>query len=247
MKSRVILITGGSSGIGSDLCFRAAEKFDTLIFTYFKNKKKADELKKNLLKINPNIFLFRLDLSKIESINQLLNNIKKNKLHVDVLINNAAVSQIKKINLINSKDWDSVMNANLKGPFFLSQNIVENMRRNKWGRIVNMSSIGGQWGGKDQVHYAISKTGILGMTKSFAKIYSEYNITCNAVSPGLVLTKMSKKEINSKAGKKKIKSIPIGRIANTNEVTEVILFLCDDKSSYITGQTVNVNGGMLFN
>ena len=247
-ENKVILVTGGSKGIGENICIKAASKYSTLIFTYHKNQKKAFAIKNRLLNINQNIHALKLDLTKQKSINKLLSDIK-NKIkikNIDILINNAAVSQIKKVSKITNKDWEFVLNSNLRGPFFLTQKIVEQMKNKQWGRIVNISSIGGQWGGKDQVHYAISKSGIIGMTKSFAKVYSKSNITCNAVSPGLVLTNMSKNEIYSKAGKKKIKNIPVGRIANMSEITDTVMFLCKKESSYITGQTINVNGGMLF-
>jgi 3-oxoacyl-[acyl-carrier protein] reductase len=129
MPNKIALITGGSSGIGSDLCYKAAKKFDKVIFTYFKNKKKANLLYKKLIQINPNIFYFYLDLSSMGSINELLAKLKKKKLSVNILINNAAVSQIKNISLINYKDWNFVMNSNLRGPFFLTQKLIKNMKK----------------------------------------------------------------------------------------------------------------------
>ena len=247
MINKTILITGGSSGIGKNLTLKAIEKYKNVLFTFNNNKKKALILKKNLKKKNFNVKCFKLDLSSYESILKFCKLIKKEKIFIDILVNNAATSQIKNVEKIKGEDWDYVLNTNLKGPFFLSQKLIGNMKKKRWGRIVNISSIGGQWGGKDQVHYAISKSGMIGMTRSFAKVYSKFNITTNTVSPGLVETSMSKKEIMSKQGKKKIDNIPIGRIANMNEITSSILFLCSQESSYITGQTLNLNGGMLFN
>ena len=247
MINKTILITGGSSGIGKNLTLKAIEKYKNVLFTFNNNKKKALILKKNLKKKNFNVKCFKLDLSSYDSILKFCKLIKKEKIFIDILINNAATSQIKNVEKIKGEDWDYVLNTNLKGPFFLSQKLIGNMKKKRWGRIVNISSIGGQWGGKDQVHYAISKSGMIGMTRSFAKVYSKFNITTNTVSPGLVETSMSKKEIMSKQGKKKIDNIPIGRIANMNEITSSILFLCSQESSYITGQTLNLNGGMLFN
>lgn len=247
MLNKTILITGGSSGIGKNLTLKACEKYKNVLFTFNNNKKKALILKENLKKKNLNVKCFKLDLSSYDSILNFYKLIKKEKIFIDILINNAATSQIKNVEKIKGKDWDYVLNTNLKGPFFLSQKLIGNMKKKRWGRIVNISSIGGQWGGKDQVHYAISKSGVIGMTRSFAKVYSMFNITTNTVSPGLVETSMSKKEIMSKQGKKKIDNIPIGRIANMNEITSSILFLCSQESSYITGQTLNLNGGMLFN
>ena len=118
------------------------------------------------------------------------------------------------------------------------------MIKNGWGRIVNIASIGGQWGGRNQIHYAASKAGLIKLTLSLAKLYSKKGITTNAVSPGLVKTDLVANELNTSAGKNKVKQIPIGRIAGTNEIADIVNFLCSDQASYITGQTINANGGM---
>ena len=120
------------------------------------------------------------------------------------------------------------------------------MRAQKWGRIVNIVSIGGQWGGMRQVHYAAAKAGLINFTRSLAKLYSREGITSNAVSPGLVETDMSKKEMRSKAGKQKAAQIPIGRLTKPEEIAAAVMFLISDDAASITGQTLNVNGGMLF-
>ena len=128
----------------------------------------------------------------------------------------------------------------------LSQLILPNMIRMKWGRIINISSIGGQWGGYNQVHYASSKAGLINFSQSLARLYSNKGITANNVAIGLVKTDMSANEISSELGKKKIKNIPIERLGTVQDISNTVLFLCSDKSSYITGQTINLNGGMYF-
>jgi acetoacetyl-CoA reductase/3-oxoacyl-[acyl-carrier protein] reductase len=115
-----------------------------------------------------------------------------------------------------------------------------------WGRIVNIVSIGGQWGGMRQVHYAAAKAGLINFTQSLARLYSGEGVTSNAVSPGLVATHMAQKELHSKAGKQKAAQIPLGRIARPQEIAAAVVFLCSDDASYITGHTLNVNGGMYF-
>ena len=120
------------------------------------------------------------------------------------------------------------------------------MLKRGWGRIINITSIGGQWGGFNQVHYAAAKAGLINLTRSLSRIYSGQGITTNAVAPGLVHTEMSARELESEAGKEKVRSIPIGRIATIEEVAQVVVFLASDAASYITGQTINVNGGMYF-
>ena len=120
------------------------------------------------------------------------------------------------------------------------------MVKQGWGRIINIASIGGQWGGFNQVHYAAAKAGLISLTRSMAKIYSKYGITTNAVSPGLVGTDMVQRELNTEAGQEKVRNIPVRRIATPEEVTNVVVFLASEGASYITGQTINVNGGMYF-
>ena len=139
-----------------------------------------------------------------------------------------------------------MLKTNLKGPFIFCQEILPFMTKTNWGRIINVSSIGGQWGGTNQIHYAASKAGLINLTMSIAKTYSSFGITCNAVSPGLVNTDMASREINSREGRKKIENIPIGRIALTSEIASAVGYLASNEASYITGQTVNVNGGMYF-
>src|SRR5262249_26078633 len=135
---------------------------------------------------------------------------------------------------------------NLRGPFTVCQETLPDMVTTGWGRIVNIVSIGGQWGGVRQVHYAASKAGLINFTQSLARLYSGKGITANAVSPGLVGTEMSAKELRSKAGKKKAAQIPVGRIARPQEIAAAVTFLCSEDAAYITGQTLNVNGGMYF-
>ena len=185
-------------------------------------------------------------MERISSINLLYKNIFKQFGQVDVLINNAGISQIKDFKSIKSVDFDLMINTNLRGPFFLINKFIGGMIKNKWGRIVNISSIGGQTGGMYQIHYACSKSALIGLTKSIARTYSSKGITCNCVAPGAIRTDMSKKELSKKSKKHKIKNIPVGRVGSTEEVVPGVLFLISEKASYITGQTININGGEYF-
>ena len=134
----------------------------------------------------------------------------------------------------------------MQGAFRCSQEVIPSMLKNKWGRIINISSIGGQWGGTNQVHYASAKAGLISLTMSLAKMYSNKGITTNAISPGIVKTEMTS-WISGDEEKSLINTIPAGRFAASVEIAEVVSFLASKRSSYITGQTINVNGGMLFN
>tara|TARA_Y100001970_G_C14254081_1_gene873879 strand:- start:2197 stop:2952 length:756 start_codon:yes stop_codon:yes gene_type:complete len=243
---KTVMITGGTRGIGLSIVKKILSTGAyNVVFTYNKNKKIAEKiLSKQQSKINKFIAC-HLEQDNKESIKHAVDYAKSElDSSIDILINNAAMSQEKNFFDINANDWEKMLNVNLKGPFMLSQEILPGMIEQRWGRIINISSVGGQWGGYRQVHYAASKAGLINFTKSLSNLFSDQGVTSNCISIGLVETDMSKNEINSSEGKEKIKNIPIGRIGNTNEIVDTVLFLCSNGSSYITGQTINLNGGM---
>ena len=165
---------------------------------------------------------------------------------IDILVNNAAIAQEKSFNSITDDDWNQMMSINLRGPFCLTQELLPDMIQSQWGRIINISSIGGQWGGYNQVHYAASKAALINFTQSIARIYSGHGITSNAIAPGLIDTDMISSELNTDAGKEKVANIPVKRLGTVKEVGSAVAYLVSDEASYITGQTININGGMLF-
>ena len=239
-KKKVAFVTGGSGGIGKSICLKLIKSGFYVAVGYKTNKKDAT----NLTKKNPAIAI-QVDVSSRKSIKKSIQSCKKFfGQNIDVLINNAAISQEKSFEKISDTDWDNMLVSNLRGAFSFSQEVIPYMIKSKWGRIVNVVSISGQWGGHNQIHYAASKAGLINLTTSLAKLYSKNGITINAVSPGLVKTEMIANELKTTSRKNKIKQIPIGRIADTNEIANVVNFLCLDEASYITGQTINVNGGM---
>jgi NAD(P)-dependent dehydrogenase (short-subunit alcohol dehydrogenase family) len=241
-KHRIALVTGASRGIGLAISeklindgYRVAMGFNN---TKIKNKR--------FLK-DENIFPVKIDISARNSIDIAIRSIEEYfNGTIDVLINNGAISQEKPFEKITDVDWDTMLTTNLKGPFMLTQGVLKGMLKNHYGRIINIVSIGGQWGGVNQVHYAASKAALINFTQSISKIFSKNGIISNAVSPGLVVTDMTKCELGSDAGKNKASEIPIGRVGNVNEIAAIVSFLCSDDASYIVGQTINANGGMYF-
>ena len=214
---------------------------------YLKNKNAAYALIEELRNFNNNVFPVEINLGSQESIQNAKELIEDNLGSVDILVNNGAISQEKNFFQINAKDLDEMLSINFKGPFICIQEFLPEMLKKKWGKIINISSIGGQWGGSNQIHYAASKAALINLTKSIAKNYSNKGINCNSVAIGLVKTDMSNKEIQSAKGIEKIKLIPSGRIGTVEDVANVVNFLSSEESSYITGQTINLNGGMLLN
>lgn len=242
-NKKLILVTGASRGIGRAIALRFLEQGYSVACGFNQHKSGASELGKKY----PNAFAVPVDIRSRELVRKAVASVQKHfKKTIDVVVNNAGVADEKPFEKITDTDWDRMLETNLRGAFIVSQETLPAMRKKHWGRIVTIVSIGGQWGGMRQVHYAASKAGLINFTHSMAKLYSRDGITSNAVSPGLVETDMIKKEMHSKAGKQKVAQIPIGRLTTPEEVAAAVVFLVSDAAASITGQTINVNGGLLF-
>jgi NAD(P)-dependent dehydrogenase (short-subunit alcohol dehydrogenase family) len=243
MERRVAFVTGASRGIGKGIASELLSRGYCVAAAYNTNRELAEKAFGN----KENAHIVRVDISKRDSIKDAITRTEKYfKKTVDILVNNAAIAQEKPFEEISDADWDTLFSINLRGAFAFSQEVIGKMAKRKWGRIINVTSIGGQWGGINQIHYAVSKAGLIGLTRSLAKAYSSVGITTNAIAIGLVKTDMTKKELKSKKGIEKIKNIPIGRIAEVKDISGIVAFLCSNEASYITGQTINANGGMYF-
>ncbi len=240
------IVTGGSRGIGKAIAIALAKEGINVALTYKTNKEKALSVVEEIESKGNRAICIKLDQRSREDIRKVIEEVHKKFGKINILINNAAIAQEKPFETITDEDWDNMMAINLRGPFILCQEVIPDMIEQGWGRIINICSVGGQLGGINQVHYAAAKAGLINLTKSLARIYSKNGITSNAVSPGLVDTDMAAQELTTPAGKEKVRNIPIGRIATAEEIANVVVFLASEKASYITGQTINVNGGMYF-
>lgn len=240
------IVTGASRGIGKAIAIALAKEGVNVALTYKTNKEKALSVVEEIASKSNRAICMQLDQRSRENIRQVTEAVHKNFGKINILVNNAAIAQEKPFETITDDEWDNMMAANLRGPFILCQEVIPDMMEQGWGRIINICSVGGQWGGVNQVHYAAAKAGLINLTKSLARIYSKNGITSNAVAPGLVDTDMIAEELTTPPGKEKVRSIPIGRIATAEEIANVAVFLASEKASYITGQTINVNGGMYF-
>ena len=237
---KTAFITGASQGIGKAIAEKLASENDRVFVGYRSNKKKAEEVVAKINNLSGDATVIYCDISDRISTKKAFNEIGI----VDILVNNAGISQPKNFLDISEDDWSKMLNVNLQGAFICSQEAIPGMIKNKWGRIINITSIGGQWGGINQVHYASAKAGLIGLTMSLARIYSDSGITSNAISPGIISTEMTS-WIDGNDKKSIIKDIPIGRFGVPDEIAGAVSFLASNHSSYITGQTINVNGGML--
>ena len=242
MNQKVAFVTGASRGIGSAIARCLSEHGISVVIGYLNNRASAEALAEDIALKGGTAVVQHIDISNRLSIRSAFAMVGD----IDILINNAAISQEKPFLSITDEDWDSMLISNLRGPFACTQEVLPGMISRNWGRVVNIVSIGGQWGGMNQIHYASAKSALIGLTRSLAKTFSSQGITFNAVSPGLVETDMTKNELSSLQGMEKVRAIPVGRVGSADEVAATVAFLVMPEAAYITGQTINVNGGMYF-
>ena len=245
-KKRIALVTGGSRGIGRGLVEAFASKGYAVAFTYHSRRDFAESIVEQLSLDGHSVRSIQMIAEERDSVVTALEVVRHQWGPVDILVNNAAVAQEKPFDTITDQDWDRMMAINLHGPFICAQECLPDMVERGWGRIINVTSIGGQWGGFNQVHYAASKAGLINLTRSLSKIYSGNGVTTNAVAIGLVETDMSAAELETEAGQEKARAIPRGRLGQVQDIADTVAFLASDQADYITGQTINLNGGMYF-
>jgi len=246
MSRRTALVTGGSRGIGRAIATTLAARGHAVALTFATREHDARAAVDAIRTSGGEAMTVQLIAEDRASIRAAVTAIRHALGPIGVLVNNAAIAQEKPFQEITEADWDRMFAVNLRGPFACAQEVLPDMLQQQWGRIVNISSIGGQWGGVLQVHYACAKAGLNNLTRSLAKLYSGQGVTTNTIAGGLVATEMIARELNTPAGREKVRNIPAGRIARPEEVASVVAFLASDEAAYITGQTLNVNGGMYF-
>jgi NAD(P)-dependent dehydrogenase (short-subunit alcohol dehydrogenase family) len=240
MAKRLALVTGAGSGIGKATALALLDAGYLVACGYNANRAGAEAIR------HSNARAVKIDIVSRASVKRAVAACEKHfGRAIDIVVNNAALAQEKPFETITDADWDRMLAVNLRGAFIVAQETLPAMQARKWGRIVNITSIGGQWGGMRQVHYAAAKAGLINLTHSLARLYSAHGITANAVSPGLVATDMIRKELKSKTGRQKAAQIPAARIAEPAEIAAGIVYLASDAAAYVTGQTLNINGGML--
>ena len=238
--NKVIIVTGASRGIGREISRELAKKGYIIIANYNKSEKQILELKEKLEKEKIKIDIFKADVSKRKETQQLVKYAIKKYGKIDVLINNAGISQIKEFTQITDEDWNNMININLNSVFYMTQEVCKNMIHNKNGCIINMSSIWGQIGASCESHYSVSKAGIDAITKSLAKELGPSNIRVNSIAPGIIDTEMNK-NLSSEDLKSIKEEIPLEKIGKAKDIEKCIEWLIDDE--YTTGQIISINGG----
>ncbi len=244
VQGKVVLVTGASRGIGRAIANQFAQAGANVAFTYLSSVEKGEALVKELEAYGIKAKGYRSDASLFDAAEELVNSVVADFEQIDVLINNAGITRDGLLMRMTEEQWDEVIRVNLKSVFNLTKAVIKPMMKAKSGSIVNMTSIVGVKGNAGQANYAASKAGIIGFTKSVALELGSRNIRCNAIAPGFIETEMTG-ELNEATVEEWKKSIPLKRGGEATEVANVCLFLGSDLSSYVTGQTIQVDGGLL--
>jgi len=245
IKGKTALVTGSSRGIGRACALELAREGAVVAVNYVKNKEKARETVSMIDELGGEAVVVPADVASFGEVEKM-----KFKIHdfvgpVDILVNNAGIHQHLKSWELSNEDWDRMIGVNLTGVFNCSKAFTPDMMKKKWGRIVNISSVIAYLGTDHEIHYAASKGGVLSATKSLALELASHGITVNSVSPGYIETDMTK--FGSEEEKKYyLGKIPLARLGQPEDIAHAVVFLCSDAATYITGENINVNGGLAF-
>ncbi len=243
LKDRVVLVTGGSRGIGKAIVEKAAGAGARVAFTYLKANDEAGFLEKQLTAQGASICPVKADVRDFEAMQSVISKIVERFGRLDALVNNAGVVRDKALMMMSPEDWRDVIDTNLTGTFNVCRAAIITLMKQRFGRIVNITSVAGIAGMAGQVNYSASKAGIIGLTKSLAKEVAAYNITVNAVAPGFIESDMTK-DVAAKKKDELVKQIPLGRFGQTSEVAQLVTYLLSDEAAYITGQVMVMDGGL---
>lgn len=244
LKGKCAVVTGAAKGIGRAIALKLAREGANIVLNYRNSEDKAIETEKELLTLGVEVIRVKGDISKEEDVLKLIEISKEKFGKIDIMVNNAGITKDALLLRMKKEDFDSVIDVNLKGVFNCLKAITPVMVKQKEGKIINLSSVVGVSGNAGQVNYAASKAGVIGMTKSLAKEVGSRGITVNAVAPGFIETDMTE-VLGEKFKEEAKKNIPLRRLGKPEDVADVVAFLASNSSSYITGQVIHVDGGMV--
>ncbi|MGU8480668.1 3-oxoacyl-[acyl-carrier-protein] reductase [Clostridium perfringens] len=244
LKDKVAIVTGGTRGIGRAIALKLADHGANIVINYRNSDKEAEELKAILEGKGVKVLTVKCDISNFEDSKNLMDKCKEVFGKIDILVNNAGITKDTLIMRMKEEDFDNVIDVNLKGTFNCAKHASAIMLKQRFGKIINMTSVVGIVGNAGQVNYAASKAGVIGLTKSLAKELGSRGITVNAVAPGFINTDMTA-SLSEKVKEEASKNIPLKRLGDPEDVANLVGFLASDASNYITGQVINVDGGMI--
>ncbi|VAV85557.1 3-oxoacyl-[acyl-carrier protein] reductase [hydrothermal vent metagenome] len=246
LKGKVALVTGGGRGIGKVISKALASAGAVVALTYRVGAASAEETVAEIKSSGGCAEAFKADVRDREAVREAIASIEKSYGGLDILVNNAGINKPTDFGKISDEDWDEILSVNLKGPFISTQEALPAMRRRGGGAIVNIGSVSGQYGGPRTAHYAASKAGLISLGQVIARFGAEDNIRCNTIAAGLIASEMAQAGMKDGAVSKAAEAILLKRMGTPEEVADVVVYLASDASSYITAQTINVNGGLYF-
>ncbi|WP_238899530.1 3-oxoacyl-[acyl-carrier-protein] reductase [Clostridium sp. YIM B02500] len=244
LKGKCAIVTGASRGIGKAIALKLASLGANIVLNYRSNEKEALEVENEIKGIGVETLCVKGDISKSEEVDNLINSAKEKFGTIDIMVNNAGITKDGLIIRMKEEDFDNVIDVNLKGVFNCLKAITPIMMKQKHGKIINLSSVVGITGNAGQVNYSASKAGVIGMTKSLAREIGSRGITVNAVAPGYIETDMTE-ALADKYKEEMKKTIPLKRLGKASDVANVVAFLASESADYVTGQVIQVDGGML--
>lgn len=244
LVGKVALVTGGSRGIGRAIALKLAENGADVAINYAGNTAAAEEVQKAIEQMGRKALLVQGSVADTDGVQTIVNTVVKELGRLDILINNAGITRDGLLMRMKEADWDDVMHTNLKGVYNCSKAVLRTMMKQRSGRIVNMASVVGEMGNAGQTNYAAAKAGVIGFTKSLAKEVASRGITVNAIAPGFIATDMTSVLTDDQKAEM-ARTIPLGRAGQPEDVANAVLFLVSEGAAYITGQVLNVDGGMV--
>lgn len=243
LKGHVALVTGASQGIGRACALELAKR-GAAVALAARNEEKLNSVREEIANAGGQAGVFKMDVGNEDEIKAGVKSAIEQLGKVDILVNNAGITKDTLLLRLKRADWDAVLDTNLTSAYLTTQAVLSSMMKQRWGRIINITSINGQIGQTGQANYAASKAGLIGLTMSIAREVASRNITVNAVSPGLIETAMTE-ELSPELKESMTKLIPLGRVGKDADIANAVAFLASEEAGYITGHVLNVNGGLL--
>ncbi len=243
ISNRVAIVTGSARGIGQAIALKLAEVGATVVVNDIGEAEPLESVAEEIRAMNRQSLAVIADVSSSTEVANLVDKTINTYGKVDILVNNAGITRDQLVLRMSDEDWDIVLNVDLKSAFFCTRAVLRSMLKQRWGRIISITSIVGEVGNPGQANYAAAKAGIIGFTRSIAKEVASRGITANAIAPGFIDTKLTQ-QLEEKQAQELLKRIPLGYLGSPRDVAEAVAFLASEEARYITGQVLNVDGGM---
>jgi len=243
LKDKIVLVTGAARGIGREIATTLSQYGATVIINYSGSEAAAQDLADTIQKAGRKAYIYRCDVSDFDAVKVMMDTIVKEHQRIDILVNNAGITRDNLVLRMSEEEFDDVIRINLKGTFNCMRHVSRTMLKQRGGKIINISSVVGIKGNPGQINYCASKAGVIAMTKTMAKELGAKGITVNAVAPGYIDTDMTK-ELSEEVKKQVLEQIPLRTFGSTADVAQMVAFLASDKADYITGQVIQIDGGL---